>query len=315
MASWHPKRVGAFVLAGVALLVVVVVLLGSGSLLSEKHTFVSYFTGSVAGLRVGAPVKLRGIVIGQVTGVYLTLSRQVDLTRVPVIYEIDERLVRQRGGGGERLGDPDYREELIDDGLRAALELESFVTGQRYVELDFYPDAPLEYAQEPDENHPEIPAIEVGGLEQDLTDFVKELQDADIPGLFADLGHLAARADSTFRDLRMHELRDTADAVLLSVAHAMQRIAVLSDAVNDEVPTLGRDLRTTADRLAVSLEELNSTLRTTRAALDPESPVAVRLEDSLREIGATARALRELLEYLQRNPSALLRGRAEEEQP
>ena len=105
MASWHPKRVGGFVLAGVALLVVAVILVGSGSLFSKKHTFVSYFTGSVAGLRVGAPVKLRGITIGQVTGVYLTLSHQVDLTRVPVIYEIDERLVRQRGAEGARLGD------------------------------------------------------------------------------------------------------------------------------------------------------------------------------------------------------------------
>ena len=95
----------------------------------------------------------------------------------------------------------------------------------------------------------------------------------------------------------------------------MQRIAVLSDAVTGQVPTLGRDLGTTADRLAVSLEELNSTLRTTRAALDPSSPVAVRLEESLREIASTARALRELLEYLQRNPSSLVRGRAEEGQP
>jgi paraquat-inducible protein B len=315
MASWHPKRVGGFVLAGVALLVVAVVLVGSGSLFSKKPTFVSYFTGSVAGLRVGAPVKLRGITIGQVTGVYLTLSHQVDLTRVPVIYEIDERLVRQRGAETARLGDSAYRQDLLDRGLRAALELESFVTGQRYVELDFYPDAPYEYAQEPDERHPEIPAIETGGLERDLTEFVEELQKADIPGLFASLSHMAARADSAFRDMRMHELRDTADSVLLAVAHAMQRIAVLSDAVNSQVPTLGRDLGTTADRLAVSLEELNSTLRTTRAALDPESPVAVRLEESLREIASTARALRELLEYLQRNPSSLVRGRAEEGQP
>jgi paraquat-inducible protein B len=315
MASWHPKRVGGFVLAGVALLVIAVVLVGSGSLFSEKHTFVSYFSGSVAGLRVGAPVKLRGIVIGQVTGVYLTLSQQVDLTRVPVIYEIDERLVRQRGAQGTRIGDRAYQQELLDRGLRATLELESFVTGQRYVELDFYPDSPLEFAQEPDEAHPEIPSLATGGLERDLTEFVEELQSADIPGLFASLSHLAARADSTFRDMRMHELRDAADSALGALTHSMQRIAALSDAVREQVPGLGGDLRETADRLAVSLEELNSTLRTTRAALDPESPVAVRLEESLREFSATARSLRELLEYLQRNPSSLLRGRAEEAQP
>jgi paraquat-inducible protein B len=315
MASWHPKRVGGFVLAGVALLVIAVVLVGSGSLFSKKHTFVSYFSGSVAGLRVGAPVKLRGIVIGQVTGVYLTLSNQVDLTRVPVIYEIDEKLVRQRGAEGTRIGDRTYQQELLDQGLRATLQLESFVTGQRYVELDFHPDAPLEFAQEPDEAHPEIPAIQTPGLEQDLTAFVEKLQEADIAGLLASLSNMAARADSTFRDMRMHELRDAADSALNALTHSMQRIAALSDAVREQVPGLGGDLRETTDRLAVSLEELNSTLRTTRAALDPESPVAVRLEESLREFSATARSLRELLEYLQRNPSSLLRGRAEEGQP
>jgi paraquat-inducible protein B len=126
---------------------------------------------------------------------------------------------------------------------------------------------------------------------------------------------MAARADSTFRDMRMHELRDAADSALNALTHSMQRIAALSDAVREQVPGLGGDLRETTDRLAVSLEELNSTLRTTRAALDPESPVAVRLEESLREFSATARSLRELLEYLQRNPSSLLRGRAEEGQP
>jgi paraquat-inducible protein B len=315
MASWHPKRVGGFVLAGVALLVAVVVLVGSGSLFSRKHTFVSYFTGSVAGLRIGAPVKLRGIVIGQVTGVYLTLSNQVDVTRVPVIYEIDEELVRRRGGAGERIGDADYQRELIDQGLRAALELESFVTGQRYVELDFHPDAPLEFAQEPDERHPEIPAIQSPGLEQDLTAFVKKLQEADIAGLFASLSHMAARADSTFRDMRMHELRDAADSVLVAAAEAMRQFTSLSAALEAEVPTVGDQLNATADRLATTLDEMNTTLRTTRAALDPASPAAVRLEQSLREIAATARSLRELLEYLQRNPSSLLRGRAEEGQP
>jgi paraquat-inducible protein B len=315
MASWHPKRVGGFVLAGVALLVAAVVLVGSGSLFSRKHTFVSYFTGSVAGLRIGAPVKLRGIVIGQVTGVYLTLSNQVDVTRVPVIYEIDEELVRRRGGAGERIGDADYQRELIDQGLRAALELESFVTGQRYVELDFHPDAPLEFAQEPDERHPEIPAIQSPGLEQDLTAFVKKLQEADIAGLFASLSHMAARADSTFRDMRMHELRDAADSVLVAAAEAMRQFTSLSAALEAEVPTVGDQLNATADRLATTLDEMNTTLRTTRAALDPASPAAVRLEQSLREIAATARSLRELLEYLQRNPSSLLRGRAEEGQP
>ncbi len=315
MATWHPKRVGAFVLSGIVLLVMAVLLIGSGSILSRKHTFVSYFTGSVSGLRVGAPVKLRGITIGQVTGVYLTLAQQVDVTRVPVLYQIDERLVRQRGGGTNPIDDPEFLAELIDQGLRAKLELESFVTGQLYVELDFLPDTPAEYAQESDVDHPEIPSVEAGDIAADLTAFVEELRAADVTGLVAGLSRLVNRADSSLRNVRVRDFRLALDSTLTAATTAMHSLATLTESLNAQVPSITEDVGTAVDQLALALQSLDGTLRTTRAALDPQSPVAVRLEESLRELGATARALRELLEYLQRNPSALVRGRAEEEQP
>lgn len=315
MATWHPKRVGAFVLAGTALLVVAVLLIGSGTILSRKHTFVSYFTGSVNGLRVGAPVKVRGIPVGQVTGVYLTLAQQVDVTRVPVLYEVDERLLRQRGGGVRALDDPAYLTELIDQGLRAQLKLESFVTGQLYVELDFLPDTPVEYAQESDVDFPEIPSVEVGDIAADLSAFVEELRSADLTALVAGLARLVSRADSSLREVRVRDLQAAIDTTLLTATAAMHSLTTLADGLSAQVPTIAENFGTAVDHLAQALQTMESTLRTTRAALDPQSPVAVRLEESLREIASTARALRELIEYLQRNPSSLVRGRAEEIQP
>jgi paraquat-inducible protein B len=50
------------------------------------------------------------------------------------------------------------------------------------------------------------------------------------------------------------------------------------------------------------------------AMLEPGSPITVRLESVLAEMGETARALRILAEFLEQNPSALIRGKPEREQ-
>ena len=301
-------------LAGIALLVFAVVLVGSGSVFSRKHRFVSYFSGSVSGLRVGAPVKFRGIPVGQVTGVFITLSGQVELSRVPVVFEVDERLLRSRGGGG-RIGDPGYLDSLIEIGLRSELDLESFVTGQKYVALDFFPGTPAEYGGEGDVSHKEIPSITMPTMQQDLTSFVEELRAADIAQLVRRLTRLAARADTSVQGLHVAELRATLDSTMRIAAVAMEEIATLARTLNARAPTVADALQETSTRLASTLETLDATARTTGETLNPGSPVIVALEESLREFAAAARALRQLTEYLERNPSAVLRGRAEERQP
>lgn len=315
MATWHPKRVGAFVLIGAALLVLAVVVLASGALFSRKHTFVSYFSGSVSGLRTGSPVKLRGITIGQVTGVYLTLHDQLDSTRVPVVFEVDERLVKQRGAPGDQIGDPEYYLGLLDRGLRAQMGLESFVTGQRFIELDFFPGTDMVFAQEPDVEHPEIPVLEARGLQRDLQAFIEELRAADIAGLVQNLANLAARADSAVADVRIRDLRLAMDSTLRTATAALGSLADLSRRLDEQVPRIADRAGDATAQLTETLKTLDSTLVTLRAAVDPESPVAVGLEQSFTELGSAARALRELLEFLERNPGALLRGRLQEEQP
>lgn len=302
-------------LAGIALLVIAVVLVGSGSLFSRKHRFVSYFSGSVSGLRVGAPVKFRGIPIGQVTGVYIAISGQVEFSRVPVVFDVDERLLRSRGGGAGRIGDPAYVDSLIGIGLRAELDLESFVTGQKYVALDYPPGTPAEPAGEGEVPYQEIPSIAVPSVQQDLSSFVEELRQADIAQLVRRLTNLAARADTSVQRLNVVEMRATLDSTLKVSATAMAEIATLARTLDERVPTVADALQETSARLASALEALETTARVTGETLDPGSPVIVALEESLREFAAAARALRQLTEYLERNPSAVLRGRAEERQP
>jgi paraquat-inducible protein B len=70
----RPALVGAFVLGGLALAVLTIVLIGSGRWFQEKTELVLYFSSDVNGLRIGAPVKFRGVEIGAVTRIMLNLG-------------------------------------------------------------------------------------------------------------------------------------------------------------------------------------------------------------------------------------------------
>ena len=70
----NPKAVGVFILGALALAVTAVVALGSGRLFQKSNQYVLFFAGNVNGLRVGAPVKFKGVEVGSVTNVLLNLN-------------------------------------------------------------------------------------------------------------------------------------------------------------------------------------------------------------------------------------------------
>ncbi len=69
-----PAAIGMFVVGSFALVIIVIVLVGSGSLLKKPVRFVCMFQGNVNGLRIGAPVKFKGVQIGTVEQIKLVLS-------------------------------------------------------------------------------------------------------------------------------------------------------------------------------------------------------------------------------------------------
>ena len=75
------------------------------------------------------------------------------------------------------------------------------------------------------------------------------------------------------------------------------------------VGPVGQDVRQTVERADSAMLALEQTLRQTQVLLEAEGVTATRLNEALYEIGAAARAFRSLAETLDRNPSALLRGK------
>ena len=159
-----------------------------------------YFENSVNGLRVGAPVKFKGVEVGSVKNIVLQLDNDTQVAKIPVIVEIDLEKLRSRGSTGTMAEDPEaFRRAITVLGLRGQLLMESLVTGLLYVGLDFFPGTPLKLVQRPDGNnrYPEIPVTPTP-LEQAqgaVTRVLAKLQDVDFKALITSLTATIAGVD------------------------------------------------------------------------------------------------------------------------
>ena len=139
-----PTTIGAFVLGAIALAIAAVLLLaGDQWFRHDVSRFVMYFHGSVNGLNVGSPVMFRGVNIGTVTDIQLVVGRTETDVDIPVIVEIDNsRFVHTHPESPKAETDDDI-DELIKLGLRAQLHLQSLLTGQLFIQLNFQPGTPI----------------------------------------------------------------------------------------------------------------------------------------------------------------------------
>src|SRR5215470_9526059 len=93
-------RLGLFVFAAVLVLAAILFILGGRSLFQPTLTFETYFSESVSGLSVGAPVEFRGVPLGEVTEIRLSSAEYQ--AHVPLGQRLDYVVVRATIKGGSR---------------------------------------------------------------------------------------------------------------------------------------------------------------------------------------------------------------------
>jgi paraquat-inducible protein B len=313
--------VGAFVIAATTLGIAAALYLGGSRVLQRKVRFVVVFEQDLAGLDADAPVKFRGVLVGRVGSIHLSMpSPDAPLRglRMPVVIELSPSRLQEMGEHTD-LGDPQVVRTLVDHGLRARLALESFLSGRRYVDLDIVTGAPPPEPSTTPFPYPEIPVyLEPGlaALQADASRVLSKLQALDLEGLVADLRRAATGIERTTGSIdraaaRIDHAAEGLPATLRAMDDALAAIREAARALQRDVPPVAADARLALQRLAGTLERVDGAVREVKGALEPGAPVPVRLEEALREVAQAARSLRRLADSVEQNPSELVRGRSE----
>lgn len=318
MKRFSPTVIGAFVVAGFALLIAAVIVVGSGSLLRRPYRFVCMFAGDLNGLKPGAAVKVRGVQVGTVSEIKLILSPSegrvrpgVTEMRFPVFIDIDRNLIAKRGGTGEALRQVGF-DRLMTKGMRAQLAAESLLTGVLYVDLDLHPGTSADLVLVPGSGpYREIPTVPTAmeALQAKLTKTLEHLQDTDFQALASSLKEAADAVkdltSSPALKATLETLRDTTSNLNKTVLSFRQAI----EHADARLDPLLVSLRQNSDELNAVMRQTRAVLISVQATMDPDSPIVVHLDTALEQMTYTTRSIGELTDYLQRNPASLVRGK------
>jgi paraquat-inducible protein B len=333
----NPTLIGGFVLGAFALAVVTTLLLAKGSWFGEKRQEVLYFDGEAQGLQVGAPVLFLGVKIGAVREIQLGVDPKTRQFVVPVLIEIEPRVVQTGSGEAVDLRDRGIVRRLVDRGLRGQLRMQSLLTGQLYVDLDFHPEAPARFVAL-DPSLSEIPTIRspVEQLTATLQGFAADKFLADVAAISSSVNKLVSapatqdlprRIDATLRHLESLSARldrdsgpllDAARADLadlhttLAAAHAaMAKV----DTAADRVAVLAAPDSALVANLTRAGDELGKAAAALHALAAQESPTVQQVNGAVHEIARAADAIRRLAELLEAQPDAIYRGKREVKLP
>lgn len=312
-----PAVIGAFVVASFAILIVALIVVGSGRMFTKPIRFICMFQGNLNGLKIGAPVKVRGVQIGTVASIELRLlpsqgrlRPEIKGLRLPVIVDLDRSQLLARGGTGEALETAGF-DSLVKQGLRAQLATESLLTGLLYVDLDLHPNTPIKYVLEPGGPYREIPTVQtdLAQLQQRLTETLDKFDQINFQALFVSI---TEAANSIKALTGSPELKDTLESLKGTVANLNQAVNSARDLINNANSKIGplvTDIRESSEEANKTMKETRAALVSLQQTLDPNSPLAVHLNQTLDSLTETLQSLGDFTDYLQRNPGALIRGR------
>jgi paraquat-inducible protein B len=244
---------------------------------TEIRAFVMYFGGTLRGLSAGAPVDLHGITVGEVKSVDVAYDPRAGTLAFPVVVDLYPQRLR---GRMQHAGEASSRiliDSLVAHGLRAELKTGNLLTGQKFVALDMYRDAPKDrvgWMQQP----AIFPTIS-GGLE-DIQESVgviaKKLSKVPFDQLSARLMNAMASLDQTLK---------SADHLLQNVDGNL------------------------APQVQSTLAEAQAALKNAKELLGQDAPLENDLGSTLLQVSRAAKSISALVDYLERHPESLLRGK------
>jgi paraquat-inducible protein B len=317
----NPTLIGLFIVAGVALGVTGLLLFSSSKLLSPTRDMILYFDQSLNGLREGALVKYRGVTIGSVKEVMVHLNQSTGDYAMPVIIELDYKLLRERlGGQSSEFFSTTSLEQRIQSGLRASLESESLLTGVLYVDIRFHTNAAPAVFHQLEKRYPEIPTEPAK-----MNELMNNLSSLDLKSIEVNLNSMLTKIGAAVTELHMAEINaeitNALQAVnrvvsspeltndLIAVRATLEPYRLLGEKLNDRAYPLVDSVTNSLAEARLALVQIRGAAENARSLLGPDSPFRNDLDMALQQLAAAAESISTLVEFLKQHPNALISGR------
>lgn len=333
-----PVLIGAFVVAGLALLAAAIIAVAGNRLFAHKGRAVMHFSGSVYGLQEGAPVVFRGVRVGSVASIEVYYDRRSDSFSIPVVAELDGDAVSGLDG---RHTDRDVAlalPALVQRGLTAQLQMQSLLTGQLYVDLDLRPQRGTTTGGS---YHG---AVEIPTAPTAIQALKSQLEGMDFRRLADDLSAIAASARAVVAGPELKQAMGDLAQITANVKRVSERLDKRVDPLADELQRSLATARTALERMGQAAQQVGGSAERVGRASDnvgalvaPDAPLVRNLqravdevarsamslrqatagdstlmrgsERALADLSRAARALRDLAEAIEQQPESLLRGR------
>jgi paraquat-inducible protein B len=269
---------------------------------------------------VGSPVTFRGVRVGAVQTIAIQFDPKTNLATIPVTVTLDpgRALIAPKKGEAD-IDLPD----LIQRGLRAELNVQSFVTGQSQIDLDFDPgSSPILHPaatslieiptrqstlQKAADQLSQLPLHELAdnatSTLQSLRGLAEKL-DQDLPPLVESLKATSERSTQTLNAaaLAIQQLQGRLDTTL----GAIGQLAITGDKQLNE---RGAELHMVLTNSNQSMAQVRDLIGNLKSLTSDRSASRANVEATLRDLAAAAASLRGFANDVEHDPRLLLTGR------
>jgi len=322
----NPLAIGMFVTGAAILALFALVMFGAGRFFKETNNYICFFNETINGLDVGASVKYRGVKIGKVEKIIIRENpKEKKNALISVVFSVASTDYEKMLVHNKFVTFDEILERAIQEGLRAKLSYQSFVTGMLYIELDFFEERNKGFTKNyegPD--YIEVPTVQSGNIAEfskkmlDIADSVSAMNLAEIG---SNLNNALVKVNQKLDELDVKTLNDktvqllsSADSLLNDddLKQSLKNMNIAMESVN----TLMIDARNNLNLLTAGghklIEETQTLVTNANTFISPQSPFRYELSSLVVNARNTANTLRELLEYIERNPNSIITGKAKQ---
>ena len=127
--------------------------------------------------------------------------------------------------------------------------------------------------------------------------------------MIASLTRTANAVTALANSPKIQNAADSLNLAAQNMAEASASVNRLAVKIDHSLGPMGNDLRLTTEQTRATLKQTQDMLAAVQMTLGPDSPLNYELAQTLQQTSSAARSLRELSDYLRRNPSSVIRGR------